>query len=143
MSGNVSRVKALAALLVSAAVALLALMLVLSSDTDSFEKSASPGTREVVLRDVKIQGIGTRVLIPSDDIVVRKGERVLLYYESSSYAPGDTSQDPSGSVQGVVSTVLPGLGFWVRFPQLDVVKGAYPPAPVPPSVALLRVTVQF
>lgn len=143
VAGNVSRAKTSVSLCVAAAVALLSLMFVLSSDPDSFEKSASPGAREVVLRDTKIQGIGTRILIPSDDVVVRKGERVLLYYESSNYAPGDTGTDRRGSVEGVVSTVLPGFGFWVRFPQLDVVKGAYPPAPVPPSVAFLRVTVQF
>jgi hypothetical protein len=109
------------------------------SDPSSFDKSTPPQVRTLTLRNVKIQGIGSRVLVPSDRFVVVSGERVSISF-SGKDAVGASA---SGSVEGVVTTVIPGLGFWVRFPSLDLVNGAYPPSPVPPTVDEMSVSVEL
>lgn len=107
------------------------------SDPSSFDPSSPPQERELTLRNVKVQGIGSRVLIPVDKFVVVPGEKVSIAFTGK-----DAVNAPvSGSVDGVVTTVIPGLGFWVRFPSLDLVNGAYPPAPVPPNVDEMTVSV--
>lgn len=127
----------LTALVVAALAGLSILVLVAVSDSASFDKSAPAQPREVTLTNTQIQGIGSRVLIPLGNVVVVSGERVLI-----SFSGRDAAGNPSsGSVEGLVTTVVPGLGFWVRFPSLDLIKGAYPPSPVPPTVDSMTVTV--
>ena len=118
---------------------LVLLVSVAVTDVSVFDKPEPAAQRSVILRDLSIQGIGSRVLIPANELVIRPGEKVLISY--SGYNLDNSVSE--GSISGLVSTVVPGLGFWVRFPQFDVVNGAYPPSPVPAKVSVLTVEVQF
>jgi hypothetical protein len=118
---------------------LVLLVSVAVTDVSVFDKPEPAAQRSVILRDLSIQGIGSRVLIPANELVIRPGEKVLISYSGQNL----DNTVSEGSISGLVSTVIPGLGFWVRFPQFDVVNGAYPPSPVPAKVSVLTVEVQF
>jgi hypothetical protein len=104
---------------------LVLLVSVAVTDVSVFDKPEPAAQRGVILRDLSIQGIGSRVLIPANELVIRPGEKVLISYSGQNL----DNTVSEGSISGLVSTVIPGLGFWVRFPQFDVVNGAYPPSP--------------
>lgn len=122
-----------------AVISLALLVFIAVTDVSVFDKAEPAAQRSTVLRDLSVQGIGSRVLIPTNELVVRSGEKVLISY--SGYNLDNSVSE--GSISGLVSTVVPGLGFWVRFPQFDVVNGAYPPSPIPTKVSVLSVEVQF